>query len=255
MDRYRKIRSQRHLSDPSFKKLHVSDHSQRKFLDLNLAFQQTKVYPRRCNVEAGRLRHWAYPGIRHTGDLEAPRQWFLPSSLIVSTTSGILKDYPLLYSHREGTKKEREKERKKINNKILLFSGSRPRNNWKGHETPAREIDARTRQGMENLAAYLRPTKPPLAFLLGSSCYGYTRYVLNSRHYAFQWPTNYARGARVVPENRGVEGKAKERKREERAYVWKAKVRWMGGRLLRSWRATIHRLEDGAGIPRELNRA
>lgn len=69
---------------------------------------------------------------------------------------------------------------------------------------------------MENLGAYLRPTKPPLAFLLGSSCYGYTRYVLNSRHYAFQWPTNYARGARVVPENRGVEGKAKERERRER---------------------------------------
>lgn len=82
--------------------------------------------------------------------------------------------------------------------------------------------------------------------------------MLNSRHYAFQWPTNYARGTRgaSVPENRGAEGKVKERERErESRDVWKAKVCSMGGRLFRSWRATIHGFEDGAGIPQELNRA
>lgn len=96
-----------------------------KYSSILICVLTDKGYPGRSIVETGRLRHWAYPGIRHTGDLEAPRQWSLPSSLIVSTTSGILKDYPLLYYHRE----ERSENH--------LLPSLWPRNNWKWHETPA----------------------------------------------------------------------------------------------------------------------
>ena len=98
--------------------------------------------------QVGYATEKAYPGIRHTADLQAPRQWSLPSSLIVSTTSGILKDYPLLHSHREREEREREREREK--SEQSLFISVRPCNNWMDRETPAREID--TAMSVENHA-------------------------------------------------------------------------------------------------------
>lgn len=55
--------------------------------------------------------------------------------------------------------------------------------------------------------------------------------MLNSRHYAFQWPTNYARGTRgaSVPENRGAEGKVKERERERESRRLESEGLFNGG--------------------------
>jgi len=57
-----------------------------------------------------------------SSDVRTPRQWFLPSSFIVSAASGILKDYPIIiYST------------KRI---LSLLPSCNPRNK-PTHETPA----------------------------------------------------------------------------------------------------------------------
>ena len=169
--------------------------------------------------QVGYATEKAYPGIRHTADLQAPRQWSLPSSLIVSTTSGILKDYPLLHSHRE--REERKRERRANN----LFSSLCVRViiEWTARHLPVKS----TRRCPWKIMQRRRSPRMSALLELSLSCEearlsGRARGALslavatrafNSYHYAFQWFDKLCRcGGRVCVQFEFAEG---EREREE----------------------------------------
>ena len=167
-----------------------------------------------------------------------------PSSLIVSTTSGILKDYPLLHSHRERKRRERERERERERRANHLFSPLRSRNNRMDRETPAREIDTRT--SVENHAAtsLTSDVRSPLASMwrrvarVPERSSSYARFSLVSlRH--FQWFDKLCRCEARVRSIR-VRGKGRgEREREEDCGKWWL-VQWD---IFSEVAATIHGFE------------
>lgn len=148
---------------------------------------------------------------------------------------------------RRNEEREKKKERKKINKKESSSSPGRVRVII---ERGTRHLPVKSTHVAARGWKILEPIFQTKALLRGSStCLTRVITHFNGRQIMLV--------ARVVRPFLKI-GRKGERKRErerESRDVWKAKVCSMGGRLFRSWRATIHGFEDGAGIPQELNRA
>lgn len=95
---------------------------------------------------------------------------------------------------RRNEEREKKKERKKINKKESSSSPGRVRVII---ERGTRHLPVKSTHVAARGWKILEP-------IFDQSSLTRIFYVLNSRHYAFQWPTNYARGTRgaSVPENR-----------------------------------------------------